>query len=65
MDAEYGVRDYTVSYTHLLRSIWWYVHLSWQGDMQTTAKVLEAPCFTTDSILTVSYTHLDVYKRQD
>lgn len=34
-----------------LRSIWWYVHLSWQGDMQTTAKVLEAPCFTTDSIL--------------
>lgn len=34
-----------------LRSIWWYVHLSWQGDMQTTAKVLETPCFTTDSIL--------------
>lgn len=33
------------------RSIWWYVHLSWQGDMQNTAKVLEAPCFTTDSIL--------------
>ncbi len=28
-----------------------YVHLSWQGDMQTTAKVLETPCFTTDSIL--------------
>ena len=25
--------------------------MSWQGDMQTTAKVLEAPCFTTDSIL--------------
>jgi len=34
-----------------LRSIWWYVHLSWQGDMLSTAKVLEAPCFTTDSIL--------------
>lgn len=34
-----------------LRSIWWYVHLSWQGDMTTTAKVLEAPCFSTDSIL--------------
>lgn len=34
-----------------LRSIWWYVHLSWQGDMTTTAKVLESPCFTTDSIL--------------
>ncbi len=34
-----------------LRSIWWYVHLSWQGDMATTARVLESPCFTTDSIL--------------
>lgn len=34
-----------------LRSIWWYVHLSWQGDMTTTAKVLESSCFTTDSIL--------------
>lgn len=34
-----------------LRSIWWYVHLSWQGDMTTTARVLEASCFTTDSIL--------------
>lgn len=34
-----------------LRSIWWYVHLSWQGDMMTTAKVLESSCFTTDSIL--------------
>lgn len=34
-----------------LRTIWWYVHLSWQGDMITTAKVLEAPCFSTDSIL--------------
>lgn len=34
-----------------LRTIWWYVHLSWQGDMQTTAKVLETPCFSTDSIL--------------
>ena len=34
-----------------LRSIWWYVHLSWQGDMKTTANVLESPYFTTDSIL--------------
>lgn len=33
------------------RSIWWYIHLSWQGDMKTTARVLMAPCFTTDSIL--------------
>lgn len=34
-----------------MRSIWWYVHLSWQGDMMATAQILEAPCFTTDSIL--------------
>lgn len=34
-----------------LRSIWWYVHLSWQGDMTTTARLLETSCFTTDSIL--------------
>lgn len=34
-----------------LRSIWWYVHLSWQGDIDTTAKILESDCFTTDSIL--------------
>lgn len=34
-----------------LRSIWWYVHLSWQDDMTTTVKVLESSCFTTDTIL--------------
>ncbi len=34
-----------------LRSIWWYVHLSWQGDVSTTAEVLEKSCFTTDTIL--------------
>lgn len=41
-------KDYYID-AHI--GIWWYVHLSWQGDMQTTAKVLETPCFTTDSIL--------------
>lgn len=34
-----------------LRSIWWYIHLSWQGDIINTARVLEAKCFSTDSIL--------------
>ncbi len=34
-----------------LRSIWWYVHLSWQGDMTSTTHLLESPCFSTDSIL--------------
>lgn len=33
------------------RSIWWYVHLAWQGDYESTQKVLETPFFTTDTIL--------------
>lgn len=51
-----------------LRSIWWYVHLSWQGDIQTTVKVLEAPCFSTDSILNLEErtgrkgTYINVYR---
>lgn len=34
-----------------LRCIWWYIHLSWQGDVEKTMKVLDSPCFSTDSIL--------------
>ena len=34
-----------------LRSIWWYVHLAWQGDLESTRKVLETKHFTTDTIL--------------
>lgn len=34
-----------------LRSIWWYVHLAWQGDIESTKKVLECSHFTTDTIL--------------
>lgn len=33
------------------RSIWWYVHLSWQGNIESTKKVLDTPFFTTDTIL--------------
>lgn len=33
------------------RSIWWYVYLSWQGDMKTTKAVLFSKHFTTDTIL--------------
>lgn len=33
------------------RSIWWYVHLAWQGDIESTRKVLETSFFTTDTIL--------------
>lgn len=34
-----------------LRSIWWYVHLCWQGDTESTRKVLESEHFNTDTIL--------------
>lgn len=34
-----------------LRAIWWYVHLSWQGDIDDTLSIIESPCFTTDTIL--------------
>ena len=35
------------------RQIWWYVHLSWQGDadLETTRQILLNPCFTTDEIM--------------
>lgn len=33
------------------RAIWWYIHLSWQGDVQSTGRMLENPRFTTDTIL--------------
>ena len=51
-----------------LRSIWWYVHLSWQGDIQNTARVLESKCFSTDTILNLEErtgrkgTYINVYR---
>ena len=33
------------------RSLWWYIHLSWQGSFEETRKVLETSFFTTDTIL--------------
>ena len=34
-----------------LRSIWWYIHLSWQGSFRKTEKLLMSDCFDTDTIL--------------
>ena len=34
-----------------LRSIWWYVHLAWQGNYESTRRLLECSHFTTDTIL--------------
>ena len=51
-----------------LRCIWWYIHLSWQGDAETTLQVLDSSCFTTDSILNLEErtgrkgTYIGVYR---
>lgn len=34
-----------------LRSLWWFVHLSWQGSLDATNELLSCPHFTTDTIL--------------
>ena len=34
-----------------LRSIWWYVHMAWQGSIEETRDVLSCSHFTTDTIL--------------
>lgn len=34
-----------------LKQIWWYVHLSWRIDIDTTRKILESPNCSTDTIL--------------
>ena len=50
------------------RQLWWYVHLSWQGDLITTKDVLESNNFSTDTILNLAErtgrygTYIDVYR---
>lgn len=50
------------------RQIWWYVHLSWQNDFETTEEVLKSPRFSTDTILNLvertgrKGTYIEVYK---
>lgn len=52
-----------------LRSIWWYVHLAWQGDAESTQKVLSCKYFTTDTILNFEErtgrngTNVDAYRQ--
>ena len=51
-----------------LRSLWWYVYLSWQGDIASTESVLASPNFNTDTILNLEErtgrkgTYVDVYR---
>lgn len=50
--------------------IWWYIHLSWQGDedFKKTKEMLTKPCFTTDEIMNLversgkNGAYLDVYR---
>ncbi len=34
-----------------LSSIWWYIHLSWQGNLDDTLSLLKSSTFSTDTIL--------------
>jgi len=33
-----------------LCSLWWYIHLAWQGDLETTKGILRYPKYSTDTI---------------
>lgn len=51
------------------RQIWWYIHLSWQNDFETTEEVLKSTRFSTDTILNLvertggrKGTYIEVYK---
>ncbi len=52
-----------------LRSIWWFVHMSWQGSLAETEKVLSCKHFSTDTILNFEErtgrkgTQLEVYRQ--
>ncbi len=51
-----------------LRQIWWYVYLSWQGDIKETEAVLLTPRFSTDTILNLAErtgrngTYVEIYR---
>lgn len=51
-----------------LRSIWWYIHLSWRGSIEKTKTFLISPVFSTDTILNLEErsgrrgTFIDVYR---
>ena len=36
-----------------LKSIWWFVHMSWQGDYSSTLELMECDHFSTDTILNI------------
>ena len=64
-----GEHYYSRPTRNWLRSIWWYVYLSWQGDAGSTEKVLVSPNFSTDTILNLEErtgrkgTYVEVYRQ--
>lgn len=50
------------------RQMWWYIHLSWQGDLDSTKEVLDSSNFNTDTILNLEErtgrngTYINVYR---
>ena len=50
------------------RTLWWYVHLAWQGTIEATEKVLSCSHFSTDTILNFvertgrNGTHIEAYR---
>ncbi len=51
------------------RSIWWYIHLAWQGNSESTRKLINCSHFTTDTILNFEErtgrkgTYVDAYRK--
>ena len=61
------IRYYKQSGRIWLKTIWWYIHLSWQGDLKSTGEIIEKN--TTDQILQLvdrsglkGY-YIDVYRK--
>lgn len=44
-------RFYAESKRIWLKTLWWYIHLSWQGDANSTRKILESRGLSTDAIV--------------
>lgn len=52
-----------------LKTIWWFIHLSWQGTLENTRRILLRNQFTTDTILNLgdrsgrNGVHVDTYRK--
>lgn len=52
-----------------LRAVWWFIHLSWQGNYEKTKELIDCPHFNTDTILNFverngrKGTYVEAYRR--